>query len=141
MNIETRVGLAIAKLKDYSGESIYNNTLLISQLVRDAMIQGGLGTNNPDKPPADIIQPGMIVLLKPNWILHYNGSLETMDCADLPTIYKEANLDILAKILFKLPSSYFNEFYNHLIFKIKCQIPSHFKDTIRPYNKNIKQLE
>ena len=79
MNIETRVGLAIAKLEDYPDNSIYDNTLLINQLVRDALIQGGLGRNNPERPLSDIIQPGMTVLLKPNWVLHYNGSGETKD--------------------------------------------------------------
>ncbi|BAQ66829.1 DUF362 domain-containing protein [Geminocystis sp. NIES-3709] len=80
MKPETRVGLAIANFDDYSDGSIYSNELLISQLVRDAIIQGGLGRNNPDKPLADIIEPGMTVLLKPNWVLHNNFSGETMDC-------------------------------------------------------------
>ena len=80
MNQETRVGIAKTSFEVTLDDDIYSNTLLISKLVKDAIIQGGLGTNNPEKPLADIIAPGMTVLLKPNWVLHYNGSGETMDC-------------------------------------------------------------
>lgn len=43
-------------------------------------MQGGLGRENPSAPMADIIRRGATVMLKPNWVLHYNQSGRGMDC-------------------------------------------------------------
>lgn len=53
----------------------------IRKLIKEALIQGGLGTLDINRPLADIIEPGMKVLLKPNWVLHYNQSGKTLDCS------------------------------------------------------------
>lgn len=73
-----RVGLAFMP-----GASVlepYSRTDAVGQVVREALLAGGLGQINPTKPLADIIRPGMSVLLKPSWVLHENQSGRTMDC-------------------------------------------------------------
>jgi len=80
---ETRVGLALADKEAFGSNSPYFNESLLSQLIKKAMREAGLGQKNPDVPLADIIEPGMSVLLKPNWVLHYNQSHHgtgDMDC-------------------------------------------------------------
>lgn len=76
---QERVGLAIIVDRDQLTDP-YNDQDLITNLVKESLWQGGLGQQNPDILLADIIQPGMTVVLKPNWVLHYNQSGETMDC-------------------------------------------------------------
>ncbi len=53
----------------------------VRKLIKEALINGGLGTRDINRPLADIIEPGMKVLLKPNWVLHYNQSGKTLDCS------------------------------------------------------------
>ena len=79
---ETRVGLAVITDKAVlRTNSPYQDAVLLSQLLKEAMKEGGLGRKNPDIPLADIIEPGMSVLLKPNWALHYNQKRGCgMDC-------------------------------------------------------------
>lgn len=77
---ETRVGLALANKEDFRTSSPYQDAALLSRLLKEAMREGGLGRKNPNIPLADIIEPGMSVLLKPNWVLHYNKSGYGMDC-------------------------------------------------------------
>lgn len=79
---ETRVGLAVITDKAVlRTNSPYQDAVLLSQLLKEAMKEGGLGRKNPDIPLADIIEPGMSVLLKPNWVLHYNQKRGCgMDC-------------------------------------------------------------
>ncbi len=77
---ETRVGLALTNKDAFGTSSPYQDAALLSRLLKDAMTQGGLGRKNPDIPLADIIEPGMSVLLKPNWVLHYNTRGHGMDC-------------------------------------------------------------
>ena len=71
------VGVAIAKSP---GLDVYEQPVLIEALVREALIAGGLGGKDPKAPLRDIVEPGMSVLLKPNWVLHVNLSGNTMDC-------------------------------------------------------------
>jgi uncharacterized protein (DUF362 family) len=77
---ETRVGLAFLDDDVSQTNSPCNDAALLSQVLKKAMREGGLGCKNPDIPLADIIEPGMVVLLKPNWVLHYNQSGCGMDC-------------------------------------------------------------
>jgi uncharacterized protein (DUF362 family) len=77
---ETRVGLALTDKDAFGTSSPYQDAALLSRLLKEAMIEGGLGRKNPDIPLADIIEPGMSVLLKPNWVLHYNQSGCGLDC-------------------------------------------------------------
>jgi uncharacterized protein (DUF362 family) len=77
---ETRVGLALAGKDAFETSSPYHDEALLSRLLKEAMKEGGLGSKDHDIPLADIIEPGMSVLLKPNWVLHYNQSGCGMDC-------------------------------------------------------------
>ncbi len=74
---ETRVGIAVI---DENQQLAYEDSNLLSKLVKKALLEGGLGLKNPQSPLSDIIGPGMTVLLKPNWVLHYNKSNKGMDC-------------------------------------------------------------
>ena len=74
----SRVGLAF--MPDAAAQAPYAQTDALRQVVRKALVAGGLGRRDPARPLADIIRPGMSVLLKPNWVLHENCSGRTMDC-------------------------------------------------------------
>jgi len=77
---ETRVGLALYQRRQPMNGQVYEQTDTVSSLVREAFAEGGLGLRNPEVPLADIIEPGMTVLLKPNWVLQYNKSNKGMAC-------------------------------------------------------------
>ncbi len=91
---ETRVGVAVAA--DRSRIS-YDDKPLVARLVGDALREGGLGAKDGEAPLADIIAPGMTVLLKPNWVLHYNKSRKGMDCMVTHPRFIEAVLAEVAK--------------------------------------------
>jgi uncharacterized protein (DUF362 family) len=74
----SRVGLAF--MPEASASHPYGSIEAVRKVVREAMIAGGLGRVDPSRPLSDIVQPGMTVLLKPNWVLHENRSGRTMDC-------------------------------------------------------------
>ena len=74
-----RVGLALAS-RTRSAAGIYDDAPALRALVRDAMVQAGLGERDPKAPLADIVPEGGSVLLKPNWVLHKNNSGDGMDC-------------------------------------------------------------
>jgi uncharacterized protein (DUF362 family) len=69
----SRVGLA--RLRE-TGSSLQAAELyapgITSRLIREALGAAGLGMSDPNAPLADLITPGMTVLLKPNWVLHKN---------------------------------------------------------------------
>jgi uncharacterized protein (DUF362 family) len=67
-------------MPDAAAPAPYDQTDAVRQVVRKALVAGGLGQTDPARPLADIIRPGMSVLLKPNWVLHENRSGRTMDC-------------------------------------------------------------
>jgi hypothetical protein len=73
-----RVGLARAGIQEVP--DVYGDSAMVRTLVREALVAGGLGLSNPDSPFSDIVAPGAFVLLKPNWVLHFNHSGATMDC-------------------------------------------------------------
>lgn len=85
-----RVGLAF--VKGGSASQPYSPEAAIQRVVREALVAGGLGRKDPSKPLADVIQPGMSVLLKPNWVLHENRSGRTMDCMITQPAFVEAVL-------------------------------------------------
>jgi uncharacterized protein (DUF362 family) len=74
------VGLSYDFSKRREGRFDYYNTD-VRKLIKEALINGGLGKLDINRPLADIIEPGMKVLLKPNWVLHYNQSGKTLDCS------------------------------------------------------------
>ncbi len=76
---ENRVGLALFP-DTIDRHSAYDDPAIIANIIRDAMLQSGLGQADPQAPLQDIIQPGMTVLLKPNWVFHENQGGSGMDC-------------------------------------------------------------
>lgn len=78
-NAERLVSVSVLSLESSAQAGDYRFSIL-SGLLRDIFSQAGLGKNNPDVPLADIIHPGMTVLLKPNWVLHENLGGHGMDC-------------------------------------------------------------
>jgi uncharacterized protein (DUF362 family) len=73
------VGLAVAQGTGRA-EQIYRDREALAALVREALLQAGLGERDPKAPLADIVPGGGSVLLKPNWVLHKNNSGAGMDC-------------------------------------------------------------
>lgn len=77
--LEHIVGVAFQDSKSAVPTS-YDSSSILAGVLRDAIGQVGLGISRPDAPLADLIKPGMTVLLKPNWVFHRNGSRKGMDC-------------------------------------------------------------
>lgn len=72
------VGLAFhADIAACAPERAYDSAELLSGLIRDALVQAGLGAADAARPFADLIEPGMTVLVKPNWVLHRNQAAHT----------------------------------------------------------------
>ena len=78
-NSPNRVGVASVRQSQLP-KSPYSRGDVVDKLVCDCLLQAGLGQKNPDAPLADIIEPHMTVLVKPNWVLHYNKSGLGMEC-------------------------------------------------------------
>lgn len=72
--------MGLAFMPEASAPAPYARADAVRRVVREALMAGGLGRRDPARPLADIIQPGMSVMLKPNWVLHENRSGRTMDC-------------------------------------------------------------
>ena len=77
--MENRLG--VSKITDQVAlaNSPYNEEM-VKTFLHSALLQAGLGQQDLATPLADIIQPGMSVLLKPNWVLHTNLSGQGMEC-------------------------------------------------------------
>lgn len=74
---EQRVGVSV--MPECTEETYFIQKKL-DELVRDAMIQGGLGRSSMAAPLADIVATGEVVLLKPNWVFHKNKAGHGMAC-------------------------------------------------------------
>jgi len=94
-----RVGLALASQARFA-TGIYDDAPALRALVRDAMIQAGLGQRDAGAPLLDVIPAGGSVLLKPNWVLHENESGAGMDCM---VTHPEFILAALAEVLAARP--------------------------------------
>lgn len=77
--IENRV-IVKAKRPDTDSSAPYSDVAALQLMIRELMLDGGLGKADCAAPLKDIIQPGMTVLLKPNWVLHRNYSGHGNDC-------------------------------------------------------------
>jgi uncharacterized protein (DUF362 family) len=78
---ELHVGLATESFSPtIDPEACYQRPETLGRLVRDAARSAGLGRKDPEAPLQDMIQPGMKVILKPNWVRHYNPSGLGMAC-------------------------------------------------------------
>jgi uncharacterized protein (DUF362 family) len=76
---ECKVGIGSMPESEFSAEDPYNLPS-VQRLIHMALISGGLGKISPQNPLADIIDPGMTVLLKPNWVFHFNKSGRGNEC-------------------------------------------------------------
>ena len=65
----------------------------VASLVRRALLAGGLGQSDPERPLADLIRPGDSVLLKPNWVLHRNEGSGGEECLTTQPEFVLAALD------------------------------------------------
>lgn len=77
---DNHVGLAIRHADGSHDPSRCYDPAAVSELLREAFQASGLGIMDPRTPLADLIRPGMTVLVKPNWVLHENYSGAGMDC-------------------------------------------------------------
>lgn len=69
----------------------------VERLVAEALRSAGLGQQAPEAPMRDIVAPGQTVLLKPNWVLHYNQGGHGMECmVTHPEIIRAALRQVLA---------------------------------------------
>jgi len=76
-----RVGLAVElSFRSASPDEPYRDALAVARLIRQSLLQAGLGKSDPEAPLRDIIQPGMKVLMKPNWVFHRNVGGHSMAC-------------------------------------------------------------
>ncbi len=75
-----RVGIAAIDRASLEGDNPYGDIERLRVLIREALHQAGVERRKNQTPLADLIHPGMTVLLKPNWVLDYNMSGQTMDC-------------------------------------------------------------
>lgn len=71
--MENLVGIGWEKNKNILNRNPYDLSFL-EELLHKALISGGLGNIDKKAPLKDIIKPGSSVLLKPNWVFHYNQS-------------------------------------------------------------------
>ncbi|MGE5293853.1 MAG: hypothetical protein ACM3VT_03410, partial [Solirubrobacterales bacterium] len=78
-------GLATEAAAPYSPEQA-------SSLIRSAVL-ALTGEQDLQTAFAGIIPAGSTVLLKPNWVLHYNQGGHTMDCMITHPVFIEAVLD------------------------------------------------
>jgi len=71
----------------------------LQSAIRSLFHDAGLGQVNSRNSLQNLISPGQSVLLKPNWVLHFNQSGQTMDCMVTHPAVIEAVLDevLLAK--------------------------------------------
>lgn len=72
------VAVAAATVAD--GQQPYADAAKVQEMLLDLFLQAGLGRKDVGAPLCDIIEPGMTVLVKPNWVLHENFSGQGMEC-------------------------------------------------------------
>ena len=69
----------VAGLADDSRNIPYMDLVNIQSKLRSLLHEAGLGSKDKNAPLSDIVDPGMTVLVKPNWVLHENFSGKGMD--------------------------------------------------------------
>lgn len=76
--MERVVGLATIEAGYLSAP--YTDPSLVATLVHEALLQAGLGRVSSAAPLVDMIEPGMTVLIKPNWVSDFNEAGFGTDC-------------------------------------------------------------
>jgi len=88
------VGMAIdAGVAAGPPDAAYANADRVRGLVHEALLESGLGRGHQDRPLADLIEPGMSVLLKPNWVCHSNSAGYGLECLYTHPAFVLAALD------------------------------------------------
>ena len=96
MHHPIKAGLSLAAKDILPTRAAYDLPFLTS-MICEAMQQAGVGLKNPDNPLEEIIDPGMSVLLKPNWVHHRNEGKYGMDSMITHPSFILAVLQLLAK--------------------------------------------
>jgi uncharacterized protein (DUF362 family) len=94
---ERRVGIAISDKPLISSHNNYYDCATVSMLVHNSLLYAGFGEADTRSPLIDIIQPGMTVLLKPNWVIHYNYSGKGMECLVTHPVFIESVVEEVLK--------------------------------------------
>jgi uncharacterized protein (DUF362 family) len=63
-----------------AADSPYADVAKLQLMLRELLLAGSLGSIDSNAPLRDIVEPGMTVLLKPNWVMHQNYSGQGNDC-------------------------------------------------------------
>ena len=74
------VGIAQNPDREWLAGKPYDDPAAVHRLVQDAAREAGLGARDGQPAFRTIIREGASILVKPNWVLDYNKSGETMDC-------------------------------------------------------------
>ena len=74
--VGNRVGVSFSG----SRHSCYEDENALVHLLRQAVYAAGYGDKDSSAPFTGIIEQGMTVLLKPNWVFHENYSGQGNDC-------------------------------------------------------------
>ena len=75
------VGIAADLSVREKSRAYYSSADSVADLLRQALLNGGLGIRDKTVPLSDIISCGDSVLIKPNWVLELNHSGHTTDCS------------------------------------------------------------
>lgn len=88
----------VIRAKGWSGASVpqYPDVSELQTTIADLLIEGGFGQIDKNAPMKDLVEPGMTVLLKPNWVLHKNYSSQGNDClVTHPNVIEAVLLEVL----------------------------------------------
>jgi len=66
-------------LRELAAERVYDQDR-VSAAIRNALNNWNLGKRKPGVPFADIVEPGSVVLVKPNWVHHDNNTRSGVEC-------------------------------------------------------------
>jgi uncharacterized protein (DUF362 family) len=94
---ERRVGIAVLNELSRTSDDEQYDYDSVATLISNALQYAGLGNTDSASPLSDIIKPGMSVMLKPNWVMHYNHSCKGMDCMVTHPVFIEAILQQILK--------------------------------------------
>ena len=77
--VEPSSTAGIATIPPVAAGDLYPDSQSLRDLIRQA-IYAALPGSDPQAPLRSLIEPGMTVLLKPNWVMHINKSGQGLDC-------------------------------------------------------------
>lgn len=92
----TSVGIGYIENRTYIKKYGYKKEY-VQNLIKQALFSGGLGILDKNIPCLDIVKPGYTVLLKPNWVNHYNSSKNGLECLITHEVFIECVLEEVLK--------------------------------------------